>query len=393
MIDIANHKIWKNVSPLKKPGHLVRFFLARNLARIYPRSHFIGITGSVGKTTTTIASLAVLSQKYKTISTSENLDPIFNIPITLLQLRPKVQKVILEMGIEYSGEMELYLTWVKPATALVTKISYAHSEFLGGIEAIQTEKGLLVRQLPKNGFAILNYDDLITRQLANETVGQVIFYGTDPKKCEVFATNVRVSGLRTKFELNYGVERVEISLKLLGRHFVYPALAAAALGVVNNVSLFSIKKALESLSPAIHRLQLLEGIGGFYVLDDTHNSSPSALEEAINLVGELTARRRILVLGEMRELGGYSEKLHRAVARKIYREKGDFVLLGTGETKFLADELIKLGYPPERLESNLTNNQLVNKILTIAQKGDLVLVKGSRAVRLDEVVKRITKVP
>lgn len=390
-MDISKHPIWNNISPYKKPAHLIRFFIAKRLANLYPRSAFIGITGSVGKTTTKEACLAVLSQKYTAIATKANIDPILNIPETLLKLRPRVKKVILEMGIEYPGEMEFYLSMVRPATAIVTRIFFAHSEFLGNIDQILKEKGALVRQLPKDGFAILNWDDIYSRKLTKETSAQVVFYGTDEKNCHVWASNIRLENNKTCFELNYGVERVEVTLQLLGRHFIYPALAAASVGIINNLTLVNIKRGLEKLSTPPHRLQLLEGQNGCYVLDDTYNSSPAALEEALNVVQELAARRRIIVLGEMRELGAYSEKLHRAVAQKIYKDKIDLVLLGMGDTKFIADELLKLGFLPERVEVNLSNSQLVSKLLRNIGKGDIILVKGSRAVRLDEVVQRISK--
>lgn len=390
-MEIKTHPIWKGISPYKKPFHLLRFFLAKKIARFYPRSAFIGITGSVGKTTTTQACLAVLSEKFKTISTQKNLDPILNIPVTLFSLRPRVQKVLLEMGIEYPGEMDFYLSLVQPATAVITRIFYAHSEFLGDVEAILGEKGRLVKQLPKEGFAILNYDDHYTRQLAAQTEAQIMFYGTNSKECHVWASNVRIENQKTVFELNYKAERAEVSLRLLGKHFIYPALAAAALGLSSGLTLTTIKRGLEKIEPVEHRLQFLEGPNGSYILDDTHNSSPAALEEALHVLGELPARRRIAVLGEMKELGVYSEKLHRQIAQQIYKEKIDYVLLGGGDARFIGDELIRLGFLPERVEVNLSNSQIVSKILRNLNKGDLVLIKGSRAVKLDEVVERVKK--
>lgn len=389
--DISRHPVWNNVSFYKKPAHLARVFLAKKFARFYPDNMFIGITGSVGKTTTKEACMAVLSQKFKTLATRENIDPIFNIPITLLKIRPNIKKVILEMGIEYPGEMEFYLSLVHPATAIVTRIYYAHSQFLGDVEQILNEKGALVRQLPNSGHAILNWDDPYTRKLALDTSAEVVFYGFNSKKCHVYGANARVNIYGTTFELNYGVERVEVNLKLLGEHWVYSALAAAALGIVNGMTLISIKKGLEQLNPLEHRLQLFEGLNGGVVIDDTYNSSPVAVSEALNVLASLPARKRILVLGEMRELGNFSERLHREVARQIYKNKGaDIVILGPGDAAFITDELQQLGYLG-KVESNQTHSQMVSKVLAAMGKGDIVLVKGSRALKLEEIVKRITK--
>ena len=397
-MDIKNHPIWSQITPYKtkiptykKPLHLLRIYLAKQYAKLYPKEMFVGITGSVGKTTCTQACLAVLSQKYKTISTKPNLDPILNIPSTIMKINPSVKKVILEMGVEYKGEMDFYLSLVKPTTVIITRISYAHSEYLGDLDEIIEEKGKLIESLPKSGVAILNDDDPNTKKLAEKCKGHIIYFGTDPKNCTVWAGNIKIENFTTSFELNLGVERVKVDFKLLGFHQVYSALAAAALGVSLDIPLTRIKFALESITPSEHRLQTILGPNGSIILDDTYNCSPAALDAAIDTLIQIPARRKILVLGEMKELGSYSEKLHREIGQKIYKEKIDLVLLGQGDAKFIAEELNDLGFLEERLESNLQNSQIVTRLLRSLGKGDVCLIKGSRAVRLDEVVKRIAK--
>lgn len=390
-MNINQHPIWEKVSSIKKPLHLIRIKLARSYARLFSNKTFIGVTGSVGKTTTTQACLHVLSQKYKTIATIPSLDPIFNIPITLLKLKPSIKRVILEMGVEYIGEMDFYLSLVKPKTAIVTKIAYAHSEFLGGIDSILEEKGKLVESLPQDGLAILNGDDLYSKKLAEKTKANVIYFGRDSKVNTVWAGNIKIENFKTIFELNYGVERVQIEYQLLGEHQIYPALAASALGISEDIPLVKIKRGLEEILPAEHRLQPLAGPNGSVILDDTYNSSPAAAEAAIDTLMQVSARRRILVLGEMRELGIYSEKLHRQIANKIFKEKIDLVILGQGETKYIAEELLALGFWEEKILTDLQNPQIVSHLLKILAKGDVCLIKGSHAVRLDEVVKRIAR--
>lgn len=397
-MDITTHPIWNQVTAyktsipvFKKPIHLLRIYLARLYAKLYSKDLFVGITGSVGKTTCVQASAAVLSQKGKTLQTLPNLDPVLNIPNTILKLTPKVKKVILEMGIEYKGEMDFYLSLVQPKTVILTKIAYAHSEFLGDLDEIIAEKAKLIESLPEDGIAILNWDDPNSKKLAEKCKGSVYYFGTDPKNCIVWAGNVNVADFKTTFELNLGVERVKVNYQLLGPHQIYPALAAAALGVLNKIPLTKIKLALESIEPGEHRLQVLSGPNGSVILDDTYNSSPSSLEAAIETILKIPARRRCLVLGEMRELGPYSDSLHRKIAQMIYKEKIDLVYLGQGATKIIADELKSLGFWEEKLSTDLSNSQLVSKLLKNLGKGDVCLIKGSRAVRLDEVVKRITK--
>lgn len=396
MINIHTHPIWKNISPIKRQGHLLRIFIAQKYAFLYKRDKFIGITGSVGKTTTAMVCKEVLSQKFKTISTSDNkigsnLDPIFNIPITILKMTPQIKRVILEMSVEYPGEMEFYLSVVRPATAIVTGVFYQHSEFLGDIPEIASEKGKLVEQLPKDGVAILNWDNLVSRKMGEKTLASVVYFGTDSKNCHIWVGNVKIENFRTVFELNYGVERVEIRSNLLGKHQIYPLLAGAALGIAEDISLMKIKMALEKVQSLPHRMVVLEGFNHSTIIDDTYNAAPQALEEAIETLKYIPARRRIVVLGEMRELGKFSEKMHRGIAQKIFSEKIDLVLMGQGDTKYINDELLSLGFIEDRLFSDLSNSQIVSKLLKILSKGDLCLIKGAHGVRLDEVVARIAK--
>jgi len=398
-VDITTHPIWsqkapttkQKISKFKKPFHLARIYLAKQYAKLFPGSTFIGVTGSVGKTTTVKALEMVLSKKFNVLTTKANLDPILNIPETILKAKRSTNKIVLEMGIEYLGEMDFYLSLVKPQTCIITTIAYQHSEFLGDLESIASEKGKLIESLPGGGKAFLNFDDVNVRKLAETTKAEVIFYGTDEKNCQVWASNVKIENFITSFEINYGVERVEINYPLLGEHQIYPALAAASVGISEGVSLIQVKKALEQMTPEEHRMEIFQGYNNSIIIDDSYNGSPVSIEAALNTLEQIPAKRRILVLGETKELGKYSEKLHRQIAQKIYSERIDFVYLGTGDTKYVAEELLSLGFLPEKMEANLQNPQVVSKLLKVLSKGDVCLVKGSRSLRLDEVVTRIVK--
>src|ERR1035437_2894963 len=214
------------------PFDRLKTYFARHYTKLYSKDLFIGITGSVGKSVCVECALAVLSKKFKTITTDSDLDPVLNIPKTLLKLTPKISKVILEMGIEQKGQIDFYLSLVKPRVVVFTKIGYAHSKTLGDLNEIIVEKGKLIEQLCQDGVAILNWDDPSTKKLAEKCKGTIIYYGTDPKNCNIWAGNIKIEDYKTSFELNLGVERVRVNYQLLGRQQVYPALAAAALGVL-----------------------------------------------------------------------------------------------------------------------------------------------------------------
>lgn len=366
-------------------------FLARQYAKLYPRDLFIGIAGSVGKTICIEASVAVLSQKFKTISTKTNSDSGFSIAQVLLRLKPNIKKVLLEMGVQYKDEVDFYLSLIRPNTIVFTKIDYDHSGQLGDLDDIISEYGKLAESLDEKGLAILNFDDQSCRKLAKLCKGSVMFFGTDRQNCTVWAGNIKIENFRITFELNLGVERVKVNLQLCGLHQVYPALAAASLGVANNIPLTKIKLALESVVPLEHRMQVLVGPNDSIILDDTIDSSPSSLDGAIDTLLQISARRRVLVLGEMKDLGRFSENLHRQVAQKIFKEKIDLVFLGGGNALIIDDELKSLGFLEERLNCNLHSSLIVGRLLKVLRKGDVVLIKGAYSARLDEVVKRIAK--
>lgn len=375
----------------KNPLQLLKISLARQYAKLYSNDLFIGITGSFGANLCLEASKEILSQKFKTLSTIENSNSVLKIAQTLLKLTPQTKKVILDMTIEYIGEMDFYLSLVSPKIIICTKISHTNSEFSGDLKVVLQEVSKVIEQIPEDGFAILDFDDPNSKKLADKCKGTVIYYGTDPKNCTVWAGNIQIEDFRTTFELNLGVERVKVNLQLLGVHKIYPILAAATLGVLHNIPLTKIKLGLEKVLPQEHKLQPILGPNGSIILDDSFDSSLMDMEAAIDTMFKIPARRRILVLGEMRGLGQYSEDLHRRAARMIYKEKVDQIYLGTGDANIIADELKSLGFWDEKLYSNLQNSQIVGKLLKNLGRGDVCLIKGSKTVRLDEVVKRIAK--
>lgn len=369
----------------------MKIHLARQYVKLYPRNSFIGITGSVGKSSCVEACTAILSQKFKVLTDRSKTSLKLSLPTLLLKVTPQINKVILELGIEARGEMDYYLSLIQPQTIIYTKISYDHSDKLGSWEEIVEEKGKLISQLDNNGLAILNFDDPSSKKLAEICKGTVVFYGTNPQNCLIWAGNIKIEDYKTTFELNLGVERIKVNYPILGLQEVYPALAAAVLGVVNKVPLTKIKLALESVKPSEHRMEVIEGPNNSIIIDDTENSSLVSIEASIDTLQQMSARRRVLVLSEMRGLGQYSESLHRQIAQKIFKEKIDLVFLGQANAQIIAQELISLGFWEERIFANLQNSQIVSKLLKNLRKGDIVLIKGDKSIRLDEVVKRVSK--
>lgn len=396
-----------------------KYFFAKHYNKLFSADNVIFFTGTVGKSTALYLSSALLSQKFsvldpinkensssfrgskllsaianplsKRITTSEYKNSINEIVNALIRIRKSSYKLLLEFSPNSREEMNDMINLVKPGIIVMTQISTPTSSDILSIEELQNEYFKLINANPKS-LLILNWDDLNTQKIVQSESDQNIFYyGSDSENCHLWAGNFRIENFKTKFELNYGVERVEINSQLLGFHQVSPQLAAASLGINLGFPLTTIKKVLESVGGLESHMQAMPGYGGSVIIDDTCEISPQSLEGALNTLNHLLAKKRIVVLGEIDGLGLNSEAIHKDIARKIYKDNIDFVFIIGEHNKFLSEELGKLGYSNMRLFSDLNNSQITNKLLKVLSKGDIVLLKGSKNIRFDEIIKRITK--
>lgn len=388
---IQKFPFWENLSAYQKPYFFSKIILAKNLSRFYPQENIAVIAGSVGKTTVARAVKAILEERLSVLISPPNMSPYLGIIQTLLAIRPKTKKIILELEMAKKGDAEYYLSLVKPTTVIVSKISFNYPAVLESEKILIEEISQIIKRLPKKSTIILNWDDPNVRKLADETLSEVIFYGSSPKDCHLWAGQVKLENGGTSFELNYGVDRVKVNLKLLGAHFITSCLAGAAFSLNCGASLMSVKKGLEKLTPEENKMQILEGLNGYLVINDTYKTNLDSAIEALNVLNGLPARRRIVVLGEIKDQDAFLEKAHRQIAQKMYNDKIDFVLLSGEETKYIAEELKELGFLEERVESDLSLSQIVAKLLRVAGKGDIILVKGAKSSRLEEVAKRISQ--
>lgn len=327
---------------------------AKFLTKLYPADIFIAI--SEDKNNSGLANLChkILSSKYKTLFLEK--------PINLLKLNPTVKRVLYKTS--------NYLNHIKPKIL----ISTGQGEFM---------------DLQDEGFMILNWNELKDQKIPDNLKNKVVFYGTDKDNCNVWIDNIRLENYKNSFELNFGVERVKIYYNLLGRYQIFPALAAATLGILQGFSLTQIKRVLESIPAEEHRLQICSGPNDSVIIDDSFCNSLEEVESSIDTLLEIPARRRIIVLGEINCEGTTREKVYQQIARRIYKDKIDFCLLGPGETNKTEEELKSLGFWEEKLEGNLQIPQIVSKLLNMMKKGDICLIVSSKSTRFDEVIGRI----
>ena len=413
----------------------------QRLHRTCPDLRVVGVTGSVGKTSTKELTASVLAQRYRTHHNTGNLNSEQGLPLALLGLRTGHEWTVLEMGMYDLGEIRLLCDLARPHVGVVTNVGPTHLERLGTIDRIAQAKTELVEALPNahnGGVAILNQDDARVRAMAAATAARPFFYGLTPQ-ADLWADEIEslgMDGIRFRFhhrQENGRIHSQRLKVPLLGRHSVYTALGAAAIGIVSGLSWQEIGAGLQQ-APSQLRLVVMPGINGSTVIDDTYNASPVSTVAALNLLNDLFTRRqsgeaqnpaapaapnalpsgkrscssscpfvpfvdkgvrrgrRIAILGDMRELGTFTTEGHKQVGAHAAGVTDLLVTVGA-LGGLIADQARKAGLPSQDVYEAGDFETAVQILKEMAQPQDLLLVKGSRAVGMERIVPEISQQP
>lgn len=350
----------------------------------------IGVTGSVGKSSTKELAWAVLARQFRTYKNEGNLNNEIGLPLSLLELKPEHERAVLEMGMYALGEIGRLCQLARPVVGVVTNVGPVHMSRVGSVEAIAQAKAELVEALPPapHGTAILNYDDVLVRKMAGQTRARVLYYGLDPQ-AELWADRIESQGLEgITFWLHYQGEAWRVHVPLLGRHSVHTSLRAAAIGLAEGMSWDSILAGLNDRR-AMLRLVAVPGPNGSTILDDTYNASPASTIAALNLLGEMQGRK-IAVLGDMLELGSYEEEGHRKVGRRAIEVADVLVTVGP-RGRLIGQEALACGMPAGRVLACARNEEAIEHLKGLVSPGDFILVKGSRGMEMDRIVTALSK--
>jgi len=343
----------------------------------------VGVTGSIGKTTTKETIYSVLSKSFPTLKSAENLNNEIGLPLALLGLEESHTRVVLEMGMYALGEIAQLADIALPQVGVVTNVSYSHLERLGSLERIAQAKAELILALPPDGTAILNGDDPWVRAMGSMSKAPVLYYGLSPD-CHLQASHIESRGLEgMRFRMHYDHETLHVKIPLLGRHSVHTALAAAAVGLTEGQPWGGIVAGLRDIAMQL-RLIATPGVKGSTIIDDSYNSSPTSTLAALNLLAELKGRK-IAVLGSMLELGSYEEEGHRKVGRRVAEAADKLVAVGTLGA-IIGREAVAIGMDEDNVFFAEDNQQAVQFLQDIVASGDLILVKGSRGMQMEEIV-------
>ncbi|HCU98473.1 MAG TPA: UDP-N-acetylmuramoylalanyl-D-glutamyl-2, 6-diaminopimelate--D-alanyl-D-alanine ligase [Chloroflexi bacterium] len=358
----------------------------------YWRDHLevnvVGITGSIGKTTTKELTASVLSKRFVTLKSEGNFNNEIGLPLSVLGLNNKHEFAVLEMGFYKKGEIDFLCGIAKPQIGVITNVYPVHVERAGSLENIVAGKAELVQALPAvpHGTAILNADESLVMTMADLTDAKVFTYGLNTE-ADLWASNIHSNGLQgIKFQLHYRDEILHVRVPLLGRHSVHTALRAAAVGLVAGLSWQEILEGLQAQDgQAQLRLYAVEGPRGSVIIDDSYNASPESTIAALNLLDDLVDVRRIAVLGDMLELGSFEYQGHVSVGARA-RDVVDLLITVGDLGSLIAKGAIEAGMSQKAIVQCQDRKHALEYLATYTDDRDVILIKGSRSLGLDKLV-------
>jgi UDP-N-acetylmuramoyl-tripeptide--D-alanyl-D-alanine ligase len=339
----------------------------------------IGVTGSTGKTTTKEAIAHVLSTRFRVLKSEGNFNNHFGLPLMLLKIEPGHDIAVIEMGMSHAGEIAALAKIAQPEIGVVTNVAPVHLEFFESVAGIARAKYELVEALPAGGTAILNADDEYVSQFGRDFRGKVVLYGLRAS-ADVRAENIQPQGSEgSAFDVVVGSCREKAVLQLVGTHNIYNALAAVAVGLERGLTPSEAVAALASLTPADKRGQVVK-LGNITIINDCYNCNPKALEAMVDALAAMPAKRRIVVVGAMLELGPAGEELHRQAGAYIASKKIDVLLGVRGQAQQMVEAARQAGMQAEFVA---TPEEAGEWLARETRDGDVVLLKASRGVKLE----------
>ena len=342
----------------------------------------VGVTGSAGKTTTKEAIAHVLASRFRVLKSEGNFNNHFGLPLMLLKLEPEHDVAVIEMGMSHAGEISALAKIAQPEIGVVTNVAPVHLEFFDSLAGIARAKYELIESLPPNGTAVLNADDEYVSQFGRDFKGRVITYGT-AHAADVRADNIQSCGTEgARFDIVTAVEREPAKLPLVGAHNILNALAAVSVALARGLRLSEAVTALATLMPADKRGQVLQ-VGNITVINDCYNSNPKALNAMVDALANMKAGRRIVVAGEMLELGPAGEAMHREAGQHLAEKKIDVLLGVRGLAQAMVEGARQAGATADFVA---TPEEAGAWLARETREGDVVLLKASRGVKLEKAL-------
>ena len=343
----------------------------------------IAITGSNGKTTTKDMIAAVLNSKYNVLKTEANYNNEIGLPLTLLNLTDDHEVAIVEMGMRGLGQIRELADIAMPNIAVLTNVGETHIELLGSVDNIAAAKSELVDAISSNGLVVLNADNEYVRTMKEKTEARTLFYGIEEKECEFSAFNIRQDDNVTTFSVKYQNDIFEVFVPVLGRHNVYNALAAIAVGFSLQLSIEEINFGFSNFTASAMRLAVIK-TANYTIINDAYNASPLSTEAAIDTLMQIAKGRKVAVLGDMLELGQVAVDAHKRIGAKL-ADLGVEVVVTVGElsrhTALVAGE-----GGCKYTKACATHEEARTALEEYLQANDTILIKGSRGMKMEKIL-------
>jgi len=350
-------------------------------ARDRQRLRVVGITGSVGKTSTKEMAAGVAARVFRTARSPENWNTEIGIPLVLANLPEDREVVVLEMAMRGPGQIRELVEIARPEIGVVTNVGESHLDFFPSRDALAAAKGELIEGLPEDGCAILNADDRLAWALRGRARGRVIAFGLERGEVRAEAVSLLPSGGST-FRLKTPGGQAQVTLRVPGRHSVHNALAAAAVGVALGIGADAVAAGLAEAAPVPMRLEVIR-LGRTVLLSDVYNSSPQSVAAALDTLDEIEGSPRVVVLGDMKELGPHAVEAHRRVGRDTARRRIDLLVAFGPLARDLAAGAREAGGP------RIVHTESLDDVLGLLMKelvpGSVALIKGSRAMAMERI--------
>lgn len=364
----------------------------QNLAALYRSSFgipFIGITGSVGKTSTKEMVASALAERYNVLKNEGNLNNEIGVPLTIFRLEPEHEVAVVEMGMSGFGEIRALTNIVRPRVGIITNIGISHIEKLGTRQNILKAKLELLEGMQPDSLLILNGDDVMLSGAKELLNCRTVSYGLE-EGVDYQAYNIRSRG-EYGVDFNVMAQGVEYSIRLPapGVHNVYNALAAIATGLELGVPMHDLQAGISHFSAGKMRLNLVK-VNGMIIINDAYNASPQSMKAALDVLGELDASRRIAVLGDMFELGDWSERAHIETGIQAARKEIDYIVTVGKEAEHIRSGAVNSGFNPNRTAHFTGNCDAIEYLRDLMRQGDAILVKGSRGMMMEQIVQALT---
>ncbi len=361
----------------------------KNLA-IYKRNNsqaiFIGITGSVGKTSTRDMIYSVLNEKFKTLKTIGNYNNNIGLPLTLLRLKDE-EVAVVEMGMNNLGEIDYLSKIAKPNIGVITNIGTAHIGLLGSRENILKAKLEILNGMDENGLLIINNDNDLLNSYYEKNKKNIITIGIQ-NKSNFYATDITLLEDSSKFIINYNDKKVNVTCPIPGLAFIYNSLISFAIGNLLKIAEEDIVRGIENFTMTKNRLETFTS-NGVTVINDSYNASVDSMKSSIEILKTKKGNRKIAILGNMLELGKFSQELHKQVGNFVYENNIDILCTVGDDAKFIADRAKEKGMNKNNIYSFSNNGEIIKFLKPFLKEGDTILLKASNGMHFVEIAENL----